>query len=119
MKSVYNDDNITMRRKIFRKNISMMAPKINKLIYEGIQAGDFKIEPNELLGEIMININYTINEEIAYMLLNLEITEENLLKLIGKLKIYETIYDNLLNVEAGSVRIFDEESLRKLYFKAK
>jgi len=119
MKSVYNDENITMRRKIFRKNMSMMAPKINKLIYEGIQTGDFKIEPNELLGEVMININYTVNEEIAYALLNLEISEKNLLNLIGKLKIYETIYDNLLNVESGSVRIFDEESLKKLYFKAK
>jgi len=119
MRSIYNDDNITMRRKIFRKNISIMAPKINRLINEGVQTGVFKVEPNVLLGEIMININYTVNEEIAYFLLNLDISEKNLSSLIEKLKIYETIFDNLLKTEVGSMKIFDEEDLKTLYFKAK
>ncbi len=119
MKSVYNEKNITMRRKIFRKNIEFMAPKVNKLIQEGISSNIFKIEYNSTLGEIIINLDYTINEEISYYLFELKNSEENLNKLISKLHIYEDIFSGLLKPTIGKIVIFSQENIKKLYNKAR
>ncbi len=117
MNALFTDENITMRRKLFRKNIEMVAPKIDLLINEGISSNFFHIKNKENLGEIIINIDYTLNEDLACSILKTPKSEEALQKLIAKLTIYQTIYENLLGTTENSILLFDEKSLRKIFFR--
>lgn len=107
LKTLYREENYIIRDRMFRSSIKKNGPIIEKIVEQGIKEGAFNTPYPETIGEIMINLGKTLNENIVSLILDPHGDPEQLTKLmIKKTKMYGETLERILGAQPGSLHLY-------------
>ncbi len=109
MQTMYSDDNLLMRHKIFKQNIKLLAPLYAEIIKQGIDEGVFNPLDHEETAELIFSLGFNLNETIVNLLLQVEKNPQHLEVIETKITIYERTVERILGVKEGSLNIVNRE----------
>ncbi len=103
-----------IRYKLERQNSGIFAPELEKVIKQGIEEKVFDLKSCEQIAELLLKLSTVLNDAI------LELYNDYDMKppveiIIRKTEIYQQAMQRILGAPESSIKIFDEESMRKAF----
>jgi AcrR family transcriptional regulator len=115
MKTLYREENNTIRDRMFRSSIRKNGPIIAEIVKQGIEEGVFDTPYPESIAEIMINHGKTLNEGIVNMILDPQGDPDQIIGLmIHKTKIYQETLERILGARPGSLQLYKEDEFANI-----
>jgi AcrR family transcriptional regulator len=107
LKTLYRDDNLLLRDKMFQGSIKKNSPIISKIVKQGIKEKVFNTAYPDSMGEIMINLGRNINEAICKALINMQEAPEVLCdRMAQTMQMYQEMIERILGAPKGSMKIY-------------
>jgi len=103
MKTMYNDENLVFRHKIFKRNMMNLMPEFLKILKQGITENVFHIDDLEETAEMIFAMSYQSNETTTALLLELDQKPENMDKIERKIRYLERSVEKLLGAPENSI----------------
>lgn len=114
IRSIYNDDNILLRRKMFRRSTSRASPLVAKVIRQGLAEGVFNTRYPAEVSEMIFMQSNNLGDKIAELMLSLEEHPENRESIFQILEVYEDAVERFLGAPQGSIHLADRATLEEL-----
>ena len=114
IRSIYNDDNILLRRKMFRRATSRASPFVAKVIRQGLAEGVFDTRYPAEVSEMIFMQSNNLGDKIAELMLGLDEHPENRESIFRILEVYEDAVERFLGAPQGSIHLADRATLEKM-----
>ena len=114
IRSIYNDDNILLRRKMFRRATSRASPFVAKVIRQGLAEGVFNTRYPAEVSEMIFMQSNNLGDKIAELMLGLDEHPENRESIFRILEVYEDAVERFLGAPQGSIHLADRATLEKM-----
>ena len=114
IRSIYNDDNILLRRKMFRRATSRASPFVAKVIRQGLAEGVFNTRYPAEVSEMIFMQSNNLGDKIAELMLGLDEHPENRGSIFRILEVYEDAVERFLGAPQGSIHLADRATLEKM-----
>lgn len=109
---VYEPENLRLRNKIQKNAVEETAPKITKVVRQGVEEGSLDTPFPGEVGSMILWIGMELEEEMANDLLSGEQGVSSK-KYLRKFKAYENAIERMLGAPEGAIKLIEEEELRK------
>jgi len=106
---LYNESNLLLKTKLFRKRVEMIAPKIARVIKRGKDEGVFNTGNPDYIARMLLYMGNFVGEVFADMLFANELNEQNRNKYWEMCRTYEQTIERILGSPKNSINIFDED----------
>ncbi|MCH7520176.1 MAG: TetR/AcrR family transcriptional regulator [Candidatus Marinimicrobia bacterium] len=114
LQSIYNDNNILLRRKMFRRATSRASPLVAKVIRQGLAEGVFDTPYPDEVSEMIFMQSNNLGDKIAELMLGLEDRPDNREAIFRILEVYEDAVERFLGAPQGSIHLADRATLEEL-----
>lgn len=105
------DEDLISRHKMARRVIEKLSPVYGAIIKQGVEDGIFNTPYPDEVGELILNLWYSMSDVAVGLLLGLEEKPENLKILKTKLRIFVHATERILGAEIGSMDLFDWQKI--------
>jgi len=107
MRTLYNDDNILLRHKMFRETISRMTPLWAEIIEQGVREGVFNCDSPLETAELIVAMSAHLNESIVPMISLIKDNPEYVIMIKGKISAFEKAIERLIGGTGNGINIFN------------
>lgn len=109
MRTIYKDENLILRHKIFKRSAEVLTPSFAEIIKQGREEGYFhSLDPWET-AEIIFMMAFIMNEIVVGLLLEAEEKPENIDLIEQKIKVFEKSVERILGAPEGSFRMVERK----------
>lgn len=105
---VYKPGNLRLRDKIQKEAVEETAPRMAKVVKQGIEEGTLDTPFPEEVSRLILWMGFKLEEEMANALLNPE-SDANTKKYLRKYRAYENVIERVLGAPEGSIPIKKDE----------
>jgi len=112
---LYNDKNIQLKTKLFKKRSEMIAPKIARVIQRGKDEKLFNTANADFIARMLLEMWNFLGEAFAEMLLNNELNDQHRIKFLEMCRTYEQTCEKILGAPLNSIKIFDEDIINGFF----
>ncbi|MFB6291257.1 MAG: TetR/AcrR family transcriptional regulator [Candidatus Bipolaricaulia bacterium] len=109
---MYRPENLRLRDKIQKQTVERSAPKIAKVLKQGIDEGTLDTPFPEEASRLIFRIGTDLQEDMAEALLSEE-TEIDREEYVCKYRAYENAIERVIGATEGSIELLGEEDLKK------
>jgi len=111
MRVLYRDENILLRRKMFRNARSRVLPWLTRTVRQGTREGLFDTPSPEEAAETIWTIMTGINEQVVELILESREKPENRRLVLRKLEFFEHVIERILGSPSGSIHVVDHPAI--------
>ena len=112
---LYNEKNVQLKTKLFKRRGEMIAPKIARVIQRGKDEGLFNTGNADFISRMLLEMWNFLGEAFAEMLLSNELNEQNRIKYLEICRTYEQTTETVLGAPKRSINIFDENTINGFF----
>ncbi len=114
-KALYSDENIVLRDKMMRSRIKAVAPKLTRIISQGVSEGVFNTNYADYIPEMVMRIGIDLADEFARILSEEELNDKNAELYLERCLAYENAVARILGAQQGSLHIVDREIIKRFF----
>lgn len=111
VRAFYADENLRLLNKWTEKTMRDTAPKLSRVISQGIEEGVFRVGSADHIAEMLIPLQNHFADEFARIVLHEEPSSEARELFLEKCETYEKAVERILGAPEGSLHIFDREAM--------
>jgi AcrR family transcriptional regulator len=109
MKTIYKDENLILRHKIFKRSAEVLTPPFAEIIKQGREEGHFHSPDPRETAEIIFMMAFSMNEVVVGLLLDAEEKPGNIDLIEQKIKVFEKSVERILGAPEGSFRMVERK----------
>ena len=109
---MYRPENLRLRDKIQKQTVERSAPKVNKVLKQGIEEGTLDTAFPEEASRLIFRMGTDLQEDMAAALLSQE-TEIDGEEYLRKYRAYENAIERVIGAPEGSIELLGEKDLKK------
>lgn len=109
---VYKPENLRLRDKIQKEVVEGTAPKMTEVVKQGVKEGTLDTPFPEEVSRLILWMGIELEEEMANELLDREV-EPEAEDILAGFKAYENAIERILGAPEGSIKLAEEDELKK------
>ncbi|MBS3787082.1 TetR/AcrR family transcriptional regulator [Candidatus Bipolaricaulota bacterium] len=109
---MYRPENLRLRDKIQKQSVERSAPKVAKVLKQGIEEGTLDTELPEEASRLILHMGTNLQEEMSELLLDDEAKVEAKI-FISKYRAYENAIERVVGAPVGSIELMEEADLKR------
>lgn len=109
---MYRPENLRLRDKIQKQSVERSAPKVAKVLKQGMEEGTFDTELPDEASRLILHMGTKLQEEISELLVDDEAKIEAK-KFTSKYRAYENAIERVLGAPEGSIELMEEADLER------
>lgn len=114
MRALYRDENLRLRRKIFRRSVQLMTPILSGLIRQGIGEGQLTTHYPDETAELILDLGAVINRKVVDIILS-DAPKESVYRQVEHwLAVYERKAEKMMGARDRSLIMFGRDDLRAM-----
>ena len=110
IQTLYKDENILLRQKIFNSGMEIAIPKLQLVLKQGSEEGCFNIDHQHETSQHIVSLISSVNESSARVLLKENYSEDVIELLENKFSALETSLERILGAPVNSIH-FDRRNI--------
>jgi AcrR family transcriptional regulator len=115
MHALYRDENVLLRTKMQRANVTMMIPLLARVIQQGVDEEVFAVDFPEQAAEIVLNMGTALSQSIVYTMLESEDWPQLLEPVMVKIHAYERSIERVLHAPEGSLAVINKATMAQWF----
>ena len=114
MHALYRDENLLLRRKMFRRSVQLMTPILSGLIRRGIGEGQLTTRYPDETAELIMELGNVINRKVVNIILS-DLPKESVHAQVEHwLTVYERKAEKMMGAPDRSLTMFGREDLKAM-----
>lgn len=109
---MYRPENLRLLDKIQKQTVERSAPKVAKVLEQGIEEGTFDTEFPGEASRLILHMGINLQEDMSEVLLDEE-TEIEAKKFVSKYSAYEDAIERVIGAPEGSIELIEETELER------
>ena len=114
MRALYSDENLLLRRKMFRRSVKLMTPILSGLIRRGIEEGQLTTRYPDETAELIMELGNVINTKVVAFVLSGQPFDYVYGQVEHWLTVYERKAEKMMGAPDQSVEMFNRADLKTL-----
>lgn len=110
---IYKPENLRLRDKIQKESVEKTAPKMTKVVKQGVEDGTLDNPFPEEVSRLILWMGIELEEEMADELLDRE-AEPDVKNILAGFRAYVNSIERILGAPEGSIELIEEEELKEL-----
>ena len=119
LKTLYSSANLVFRDKMVRSRIKVVAPKLTKIIFQGVEQKIFKVISPDYAAEIILQLLIYLGEDFSRMIFKEDRSTGEMKKLVDKCSAYERAVERILGAKENTIHLIPDETIKQFYNKYK
>jgi AcrR family transcriptional regulator len=119
LKILYEDDNLILRYKVYKRNVKLIVPEFAKIIEQGVKEKIFNTPYPYETARLFFELGSILGDTMSKFLLELDEKPENMDKMLKEIEIYEDAIERILGAKKGTISIVNREILKNFQEKLK
>ena len=115
LRTLYNDKNILLRRKMSQRSSNLCAPYFARIIRQGVTEGVFDTAYPDEISTLIFMQSDNLSEKTAELFLGLENHPENRESLYRILAVYEDSVERFLGAPQGTIHLSNRATLEEIF----
>ena len=119
LKILYEDDNLILRYKVYKRNVELIVPEFAKIIEQGVKEKIFNTPYPYETARLFFELGSILGDTMSKFLLELDEKPENMDKMLKDIEVYEDAIERILGAKKGTISIVNREILENFQEKLK
>ena len=114
MHALYRDENLLLRRKMFRRSVALMTPILSGLIRRGVDEGQLTTRYPDETAELILELGTVINRKIVGFIMS-DLPQKSVHQKVEHwLTVYERKAEKMMGAPDRSLQMFGRDDLKAM-----